>query len=238
MPVTDELINQILYGTSSDLSDDVQDKIELHMKEASKRFEAVRANRSSNTLLNRDRDKASRASLSDKEGDFYTTIQNMVNSDNKMMTQFGAILDTLYEKNKKYFSLIKDYETMPIMIPQINRVLMFMVNECISPDVQNEYNFILQCEANENQEELQAELDDIRQAHGLDNMLRDVYENRYKLGREYYRVIDYSKSFARMRDVLEKRSLNEAVGEIKTISEGAYIDRLAESLCTLSLIHI
>ena len=230
MPVTDELINQILYGTSSDLSDEVQDKIELHMKEAAKRFESVRANRSSNALMNREKSRL--ASLSDKEGDFYTTIQNMVNSDNKMMTQFGAILDTLYEKNKKYFSLIKDYETMPIMIPQINRVLMFMVNECISPDVQNEYNFVLQCEATENQEELQCELDDIRREHGLDNLLRDVYENRYKLGREYYRVIDYSKSFARMRDVLEKRNLNESYTGIHNISEGAYIDRIATSMCT------
>lgn len=230
MPVTDELINQILYGTSSDLSDEVQDKIELHMKEAAKRFESVRANRSSNALMNRDKTRTS--SLTDKDGDFYTTIQNMVNSDNKMMTQFGAILDTLYEKNKKYFSLIKDYETMPIMIPQINRVLMFMVNECISPDVQNEYNFVLQCESTENQEELQSELDDIRREHGLDNLLRDVYENRYKLGREYYRVIDYGKSFARMRDVLEKRSLNESYTGIHNISEGAYIDRITNSMCT------
>ena len=164
MPVTDELINQVLYGTTVDLSDEVQAKIEARMRDASKRFEDVRANRYSHSIQNARR--AGDQTNVDPNVSYYTNIQNMVNADNKVLSEFGSILDTLYEKNKKYFSLIKDYETMPIMIPQINRVLMFLVNECISPDVQNEHNFVLQCESMDSPEELQKELDDIRDEMG------------------------------------------------------------------------
>lgn len=227
MPVTDELINQILYGTSNDLSGEVQDKIERQMQKASRRFEAARANRSSRDIVaSSNRKTSDDAPLST---DYYTTIQNMVNGDNKIMGQFGNILDTLYEKNKKYFSLIKDYETMPIMIPQINRVLMFMVNECISPDVQNEHNFVLQCETTDSQVEIQDELDSIRKDMGFDNLLRDVYENRYKLGREYYRVIDYDKSFSRMQKILDHKALNENAGVIP-ISEEAFFNNITDKL--------
>ena len=225
MPVTDELISQILYGTTIDLSDEVQDKVEAKMRSATKRFEAVRANRTSNSILNRRNGEGEVK----PDTDYYTNIQNMVNSDNKVLSEFGTILETLYEKNKKYFSLIKDYETMPIMIPQINRVLMFLVNECISPDVQNEHNFVLQIRSGDDHDELQAELDDIRDEMQLDNLLKDIYDNRYKLGREYYRVIDYSKSFKRMQKIIENKRLNEATN-VRPISEVQYLDSVASSL--------
>ena len=225
MPVTDELISQILYGTTIDLSDEVQDKVEAKMRSATKRFEAVRANRTSNSILNR---RSGEGEVK-PDTDYYTNIQNMVNSDNKVLSEFGTILETLYEKNKKYFSLIKDYETMPIMIPQINRVLMFLVNECISPDVQNEHNFVLQIRNGDDRDELQAELDDIRDEMQLDNLLKDIYDNRYKLGREYYRVIDYSKSFKRMQKIIENKRLNEATN-VRPISEVQYLDDVASSL--------
>ena len=228
MPVTDELINQVLYGTTVDLSDEVQAKIEARMRDASKRFEDVRANRYSHSIQNARR--AGDQTNVDPNVSYYTNIQNMVNADNKVLSEFGSILDTLYEKNKKYFSLIKDYETMPIMIPQINRVLMFLVNECISPDVQNEHNFVLQCESMDSPEELQKELDDIRDEMGLDNLLKDVYENRYKLGREYYRVIDYSKTFKRMQNIIDNKRLNESATGVTYLNEIQYLDSVSETM--------
>ena len=224
MPVSDELISQILYGTTNDLSDEIQRKIEARMRNASKTFESIRANRSSTSNSGKKVE-----SLLDGNTDYFTTIKNVINGDNKMMDSFGGILETLYEKNKKYFSLIKDYETMPILIPQVNRVLMFMVNECISPDVQNEHNFSLKVTVAENVDELQKEVDAIRDEMLLDNLLKDVYENRYKLGREYYIVRDYSKTFKRMEQIIEQKSLNDSVTYINPVDP---IDEMVSKLRT------
>lgn len=71
----------------------------------------------------------------------YTSISDMINSNQTATNSFGTVLDNLYLKNKKYYTIIKDYEIMPFLLPQINRVLMFLVNECLSPDIQNEQTF-------------------------------------------------------------------------------------------------
>src|SRR5699024_7581587 len=150
-------------------------------------------------------------------------LSEMINGQTSDPGGFGTLLESLYAKNKKGYAILKDYELMPILIPQINRVLMFLVNECLSPDIQNKDVFTIKyLGSDDDPNRVQQDIDRIRKERKLDNMLRDVYVNRYKLGKEYYAVIDYTKTFDRMISQLEKKRMNESTAGMSDID---YLDQ-------------
>ena len=55
----------------------------------------------------------------------------------------------------------------------------------------------------------------------LDNMLREVYMNRYRLGREYYNVQDYNRTFDHMLEMMERKRINE---DTATMGDMEYLD--------------
>lgn len=215
-------IDHLVDGLSTRLSDRVRDTLEQGVQDLSRDLERARQNRETSDILGSGT-KAARALNSRGDTEMFTTISEMINGNTKDFAGFGTLLDNLYEKNKRYFSIIKDYEIMPILIPQINRVLLFLVNECISPDIQNNANFIIKYTGPKSSGEIQAEINKIKEEMKLDNLLREVYMNRYKLGPEYYSVEDYNETFKHMAEQLKKKRLNEAtVG----MSDNEFFDRM------------
>lgn len=61
----------------------------------------------------------------------------------------------------------------------------------------------------------------------FDNVLREVYYNRYKLGHDYYLVVDYGKTFDKMSELLAKRLMGESA---MLLTESQYIDTVFQSL--------
>ena len=226
MPVTDEILNQLIYGNPNDISDELQRKMEKSLKNASKTFDNIRLNTESKSIYSR-KNKPAPDVNDGSISKYFTDIKSLINDDNKVTQEFGGMLNILYEKNKKYFSLIKDYETMPILVPQINRVIMFLVNECISPDVQNSNNFVLKVTECQDAKEIQAEINKIRTEYRLDTLLREVWNNRLILGREYYITHDYNESFDNFQKILEKQTLNENIVHMNPTD---YIDTIKDTL--------
>lgn len=204
-------INTVIGGFGTDLPDAVRDTLEKSVRDLSHNLEVARVNRRTSKTLKDSIKDGTRFSASDvKDAEAFTTISEMINGSTKDFAGFGTMLDSLYAKNKKYFTIIKDYEIMPILIPQINRVLGFLVNECLSPDVQSDQTFIIKYTGQDSSSTVQDDIDRIKKEMKLDNLLREVYTNRYKLGREYYIVEDYNKTFDHMVEVLQQKHLNES----------------------------
>lgn len=218
MAIDNDLIDRILTGIGHTVSDETRRRIDTSIEQTAQSLDNVRLNTTTANALRVDSVRGNRGTdikQSKTDSELYTTISDMINGDNTAVGEFGTILDNLYEKNKKYFSIIKDYELMPILIPQINRVLMFLVNECISPDIQNDKTF--EAKYMGDIKSVQADIDAIKKEMKLDQLLRTVYWNRYKLGREYYNVVDYNKTFDRMIDMIHQKSLNEATAGMSDI---------------------
>lgn len=208
--INKDLIDRILTGVGHTVSDETRRRIEASIEKTTQSLDNIRLNTSSTDQLRISGDSSQTRNVynSKTDSELYTNISNMINGDTNAVGEFGTILDNLYEKNKKYFSIIKDYELMPILIPQINRVLMFLVNECISPDIQNDKTFDIKYLGQDTS--VQPNIDSIKKEMKLDSLLRNVYMNRYKLGREYYIVVDYNKTFDHMIDMIHRKSLNES----------------------------
>lgn len=226
----DKVLDNILTGADNTLPDEIKQRIQANIKNISKDLEDAQLNRSAKQLIG----SGSRTNVSNTIADtslsdtqLYTNISDMINNDNRISDGFGTMLDSLAQKNKKYFSIIKDYELMPILIPQINRVLMFLVNECISPDIQNNEAFQITYTGKTEERTIQEDIDKIKHDMKLDNLLRNVYTNRYKLGREYYIVIDYNKTFNHMIDMIHRKSMNETTCNMPDIQ---YLDTQYERL--------
>ena len=163
------------------------------------------------------------------DAEIYTNLSELINGNTSDVGGFGTLLESLYAKNKKGFAILKDYELMPILIPQINRVLMFLVNECLSPDIQQNSTFMIKFIETDDPDRVQEDIEKIKKEMKLDNMLRDVYMNRYKLGREYYLVIDYNKTFDHMIEMMERKQLNEST---KSMTDLQYLDNIYNKLNT------
>ncbi|WP_300943576.1 hypothetical protein [uncultured Duncaniella sp.] len=227
--VKDSDISTLVGGISTDLPDAVRRTLSNSVKSLSAELDATRMNRSAKTTRDgRQSTMSTNSFVTDTEA--FTTISEMINGNQKDFAGFGTMLDSLYAKNKKYFTIIKDYEIMPILIPQINRVLDFLVNECISPDVQNEQTFVIKYTGTDATGGVQADIDAIKHEMKLDALLREVYINRYKLGREYYAVEDYNRTFDRMLQMMERKRMNEAAGVIKEVSDFDYISQTCAGL--------
>lgn len=220
-------IEALIGGLDKALPDAVRDALEQSTQDLSRRLDSARQAQSTDDILSSGSAANTKAANTTGDTEMFTTISEMINGNTKDFAGFGTLLDNLYEKNKKYYSILKDYEIMPILIPQINRVLMFLVNECISPDIQNNNAFTIKYTGPRKGNTLQAEIDKIKEEMKLDNMLREVYMNRYKLGHEYYSVEDYQKTFDHMADQLQKKRMNEATARM---SDGEFMERLCQPL--------
>lgn len=229
--MNDKLLSTILNGVDMSLPDAARKALEQNIINVSNDLEATRVNRTSSAIIGKKAKQTSTKNLDPtSDAEVYTNIAEMINGTNKDIGGFNSLLDSLYAKNKKGYAILKDYELMPILIPQINRVLMFLVNECLSPDIQNDKTFTVKFLDERDPDRVQEDIDAIKKEMKLDNMLRDVYMNRYKLGREYYLVVDYNKTFDHMIDMMEQKQLNESTS---TLSDMDYLDRQYSVLTTI-----
>lgn len=206
-----DIISTLVQGTSNDVVDEAKRRLEVSIRTVANDIEKASQNRTTGLLLGTNKQgKPVNVPRSKTDTELFTSISEMINGSDKDPAGFGTMLDSLYQKNKKYYSIIKDYEIMPILIPQINRVLMFLVNECLSPDIQNDTTFSIKFTGSTDPDRVQQDIDNIKKEMKLDNQLRDVYMNRYKLGHEYYIVADYTKTFQRMLEMMQKKNLSES----------------------------
>ena len=206
-----DIISTLVQGTSNDVVDEAKRRLEVSIRTVANDIEKASQNRTTGLLLGTNKQgKPVNVPRSKTDTELFTSISEMINGSDKDPAGFGTMLDSLYQKNKKYYSIIKDYEIMPILIPQINRVLMFLVNECLSPDIQNDTTFSIKFTGSTDPDRVQQDIDSIKKEMKLDNQLRDVYMNRYKLGHEYYIVADYTKTFQHMLEMIQKKNLSES----------------------------
>ena len=205
------IIDNLVNGISSNLTDATRERLTRSIRIVDKQLEETKVNRSSKSLFKPNTTTNSSSSNTDMNTDVYTNISDMINgSQTGDVGGFTTLLDSLTMKNKRYYSIIKDYEIMPILIPQINRVLMFLTNECLSPDIQSDQTFTITYLADTDEHQIQKTIDDIKKEMKLDNMLREVYSNRHRLGNEYYTVIDYNETFNHMLDMMKQKGLVES----------------------------
>lgn len=202
---TEEAINAGLEGVAKFIPDEMMKSIYKAVEDATEKLESTRRNERNESIFVKSDQKS-------PDPDVYTNLSDMLNVDQKSIAEFASILSGLYMKNKKYYTILRDYEIMPILIPQINRVLMFLVNETLSPDIQNNHTFEMKyVGTGSGAETIQKDLDSIRDEMDLDRTLQEVITNRYKLGREYRCVTDYQKTFEQMSSAIRKKMLNESV---------------------------
>lgn len=235
--MNEQIVASLVNGIDSSVPDAAKQKLEHSLRLVSKELENSRQNKVTKTILGTgatgigNPSKTTTQSMNLTDSQIYTNISEMINGSDKDPAGFGTLLDSLVMKNKKYYSIIKDYEIMPILIPQINRVLMFLVNECISPDIQNESTFQIKFIPDKDPDQIQADIDEIKKEMRLDNLLRDVWMNRYKLGHEFYLVVDYNQTFDHMLEVMKQKQLVEsASGCEKPLTDLEYLDLTYNSL--------
>lgn len=233
--MNDAAVSRLVQGISTNLSDAAREQVEKSIRSLSSELERASNNRTTSSMLGSNRKLNTPKTDSTVDTEAFTTISEMINGNSNDFAGFGTLLDNLYAKNKKYFTIIKDYEIMPILIPQINRVLMFLVNECISPDIQNKQTFIMRYAGVEKDPQIGEELDQIRKDMKLDGMLREVYTNRYKLGREYYVVQDYSQTFDFMLDRLKQKSMSESAGALLESVCAPFVGKIDQVSCTVPI---
>lgn len=228
--MNDAVLSNIINGVDSSLSDAAKETLKKSIQTVSANLEAVKLNQTSKALTKNQQNTTNRVVGGPMvDAEIYTNLSELINGDRSDIGGFGTLLESLYAKNKKGYAILKDYELMPILIPQINRVLMFLVNECLSPDIQNDSTFMIKFTGTDDPDRVQEDIDQIKKEMMLDNMLRDVYMNRYKLGREYYQVIDYTKTFDHMLDMIQKKSMNEATAGM---SDMQFLDEVYGKLST------
>lgn len=223
--MNDKTINTLVNGVDDSISTEAKRRLEASMRTVVKDLEDAKSNRTTNAIFKAG--TTPRVSSSTTDAELYTNLSEMINGSNSDVGGFGTVLENLYGKNRKYFSIIKDYEMMPILIPQINRVLMFLVNECLSPDIQNSATFNVKYVSTSDPTRIQDDINTIKKEMKLDSLLREVYTNRYKLGREYYTVIDYNATFNHMMEMINRKKLNESTA---AMSDMAYLEHTYQSL--------
>lgn len=238
--MNEDVIKSMVSGADTSLTDEMKRRMEDSIRTVSRDITAATNNRSANAMFGKAKSSNQTSVPQSTDSQIFTSISEMINGTDRDPAGFGTLLDSLYQKNKKYYAIIKDYEIMPILIPQINRVLMFLVNECLSPDIQNDATFAIKYTGADStaSANIQKNIEEIKKEMKLDNLLRDVYMNRYKLGHEYYLVVDYSATFEHMKMMLQQKGLVEGAGDLSDIQylEGQY-SVLSETIdtCKVSL---
>lgn len=213
------VIETLVTGLSSDLTNASKARILKSIEAVDKQLEDAKNNRNTlNGLGGKPKNNINTPKGDLVDSQIYTSIADMINGPiNNDVGGFSNLLDSLAAKNKRYFTIIKDYEIMPILIPQINRVLMFLTNECLSPDIQNKQTFKVTYLQDRDDHRIQADISRIKEEMKLDNLLREVITNRYKLGNEYYTVIDYNDTYQHMLDMMEMKGLNEVTSAMSDL---------------------
>lgn len=225
--MNDSSLNALLFDVPNDIPENIKKSLIERIRQVNSNMEKAKEIGTGRTLSRLNANSEKSTVTADK--DTYTDIIDLINNVNtNNSTDFNSILDNIFEKNKKYFSILKDYEIMPILIPQITRILSFLVNECISPDIHTSNTFTVTCTSKDN-ESINKEIEAIRTELRLDQLLRNVYTNRFKLGREYYAINNYKDTFKAFKSTLESRVLNES-SETSQLSDIEYLISKFESL--------
>lgn len=215
------VMDTILTGISSDLTAAAKDRLNRSIQAVDQQLEGAKQNRTSTDFLGKQsRIGGASANINGTTVDaqVYTSIADMINGPiNNDVGGFSNLLDSLAAKNKRYYTIIKDYEIMPILIPQINRVLMFLSNECLSPDIQNKQTFKITYLNDRDDHNIQDDIGRIKEEMKLDALLREIVNNRYKLGNEYYLVIDYNETYDHMLQMMDQKGLNESTAGMNNI---------------------
>ena len=145
--MNERVMDTLVNGIDDTLASAAKQRLEQSIRAVSKNLDDAKNNRTTKQLFGNSQSTTQDGLYKNGATDsqLYTNIAAMINGspNNTVTSEFGVLLDSLYMKNKKYYTIIKDYEIMPILIPQINRVLMFLVNECLSPDIQNTQTFLI-----------------------------------------------------------------------------------------------
>ena len=229
MNMNEKMMSTLVNGMDDSITRAAKERLTQSIASVSKSLNDAKLNNASGSLLgtgNRDKGKGTKLPDITTDAQIYTNISDMINGSNNDSAGFGTLMESLVMKNKKYYSIIKDYEIMPILIPQINRVLMFLVNECLSPDIQNDATFLIKYTGSSDVNAIQNDIEQIKKEMKLDNLLRNVYMNRYKLGHEYMLVIDYNQTFQHMLDMIARKGMNESTQEMSDMDflENSYTE--------------
>ena len=230
--MNERVMDTLVNGIDDTLASAAKQRLEQSIRAVSKNLDDAKNNRTTKQLFGNSQSTTQDGLYKNGATDsqLYTNIAAMINGspNNTVTSEFGVLLDSLYMKNKKYYTIIKDYEIMPILIPQINRVLMFLVNECLSPDIQNTQTFLIKYTGSGDEaSRIQSDIDSIKKEMKLDNQLREVYMNRYRLGKEYYAVIDYNRTFTHMLEMIERKQMNEDTSQLNDMD---YLSSLYSTL--------
>jgi hypothetical protein len=142
----------------------------------------------------------------------------------------GELRD-IYMQNKSFYTILRDYEMMPILIPQLVRVLNFLVNEVVSPDINSDNSFIIKFRGAAD-EDVKEEIERIRQDHDLDRNLYDVYRDRFKVGRLIYLVQNYKDTFSALSVIMNESSVYGPDTLLKDIDlkEEIEVEKLNEAM--------
>ena len=136
--------------------------------------------------------------------DVIKNLSDILSPSTKNAPSIEEDLNAVYNYSKKYYSTLKDYETMPSMIPTLVRVMNFLINEVISPDNQSESAFIIKSDS-----KYEDEIEQIRKTHSLDKELRNIIGNRFRLGKVFYLVMGYTTLFNIVGNLKSQNVLNE-----------------------------
>lgn len=212
--INSDMVNYLSRGTRSDISDTLLTVLYDKFDDISKSYDrAAEVKMWKNSKISQDGKSVS-------ESD-YNTLSSYINGNDDVLESFSKDFEDLAKKNDKFYSLLEDYKMMPMMVPQINRVLQFIINETISPDIKSDDNFKIHSLIDD--AETLKQIRDVRTELGLDKMLRDIVKNRYIVGRSYKRVIDYMETFTEIEAALKGGGI---INESISVNEG--IDNIAE----------
>ena len=161
--MNEQILSTLMNGVDDSLTNAAKHALEKSIRSLSSDLEAIRSNTSALALKGSETGKSAQYSRTLTDAEVYTNLSEMINGNTTDPGGFGTLLESLYAKNKKGYAILKDYELMPILIPQINRVLMFLVNECLSPDIQNKDVFTIKyLGSNDDPDRIQKDIDQIK----------------------------------------------------------------------------
>ena len=100
--MTEDAINFIINGTTSNMPDAVKKRLNLSVQMLNADLEKARHNRTTSDILDGKSGKTSTKSTTynpSSDSEMFTTISEMINGNSKDFAGFGTLLDNLYAKN-------------------------------------------------------------------------------------------------------------------------------------------
>lgn len=176
------LINSMVYGSNSPVM------VDAVLKQIQDNMEAIRAKEEemdkTQTSVKNHMKETKKQGLRNVD-----VLKKKIESDNEIAADY----DALFKARRKQFSALADFEIMPMIIPEAARVISFLVEECLSPDIQNDKNFVLDLRnsTSDTKTDLNSELEKTRLEYNFDKLLRDIYQKRIKLGPVFYKVTTF-----------------------------------------------